>query len=73
LNFLGFQKSFEEKKYSLRSIRYLGEYTNEFITLDNRGLIPSLSKLINFGGKTKKPNLDAKMGSSSTSSTEEPE
>ena len=51
LNFLGFNKAFEEKKFSLRTVRFIGEYTNEFINLDNKGLLPSISRMINFGGK----------------------
>jgi hypothetical protein len=54
LNFLGFQKAFEEKKVSLRTVRFLGEYVNEYVTLDNKGLLPSISRLMNFGGAKKK-------------------
>ena len=69
LNFLGYQKAFEERKYSLRSIRFLGDYTNEFVTLDNRGLLPSISRMLNFGGK-KKVDLNSKMGEASSQSEE---
>ena len=61
LNFIGFMKKFEERKYSLRTVRYMGEYRNEYITLDNRGLLPSISRLLNFG-KEKKPDLNEKIG-----------
>jgi len=54
-------KKFEERKYSLRTVRYMGEYRNEYITLDNRGLLPSISRLLNFG-KEKKPDLNEKIG-----------
>ena len=48
LNFLGYATQFQETKYALRNIRYLGEYQNDFINLDNKGLLPSLSRLINY-------------------------
>jgi sRNA-binding regulator protein Hfq len=50
LNFLGYQREFKENRVSLRTVRYIGEYTNEFVTLDNKGLLPSISRLMNFGG-----------------------
>jgi hypothetical protein len=49
-------KKFEEKRISLRSVKYIGEYRNEFVTLDNRGLLPSISRLMNFGGKASAKN-----------------
>ena len=52
LNFLGYMKHFEEKRISLRTVKFIGEYRNEYVTLDNKGLLPSISRLMNFGGKT---------------------
>ena len=42
----------------------MGEYTNKFVTLDNKGLIPSISRLMNFGKvpAEKKDDLNAKIG-----------
>ncbi len=65
LNFLGYMKHFEEKRISLRTVKYVGEYRNEFVTLDNKGLLPSISRLMNFGGKTsqtKAKDLNEKIG-----------
>ena len=65
LNFLGYQKHFEEKRISLRGVRFLGEYRNEYVTLDNKGLLPSISRLMNFGGKSsqsKSNDLNEKIG-----------
>lgn len=64
LNFLGFETDFKDSKVSLRTVRYMGEYTNEFVTLDNKGLLPSISRLMNKGGsKQPKENIGKKMGS----------
>ena len=49
LNFLGYHTKFEDqKKYILRSVKYIGEYVNEFVTFDNNGLLPSISRMMNF-------------------------
>ncbi len=48
LNFLGYNTKFEEKRYMMGSIKYLGVYTNKFVTMDNKGLLPSISRLMNF-------------------------
>jgi hypothetical protein len=49
LNFLGYHTKFEEhKKYRLRSVKYVGEYVNEYVTIDNKGLLPSISRMMNF-------------------------
>ncbi len=74
LNFLGYMKQFEEKRINLRSIKYIGEYRNEFVTLDNKGLLPSISRLMNFGGKTgpkNKHDLNEKIGNQKERPTEE--
>lgn len=65
LNFLGFQTHFKEDKVSLRTVRYIGEYVNEFVALDNKGLLPSISRLMNKSTGPKKPaeDFDKKMGS----------
>ncbi len=67
-------KQFEEKRINLRSIKYIGEYRNEFVTLDNKGLLPSISRLMNFGGKTgpkNKHDLNEKIGNQKERATEE--
>ncbi len=49
LNFLGYHTKFEEhKKYRLRPVKYVGEYVNEYVTIDNKGLLPSISRMMNF-------------------------
>ena len=43
----------------------MGEYVNKFVTLDNKGLLPSISSLMNFGKApiaTRKDDLNAKIG-----------
>jgi len=50
---------FEERKISLRNVRFMGEYTNKYVTLDNKGLLPSMSRLMNFGRSSgKKDDLN---------------
>jgi len=61
LNFLGYQTEVRPVKTNLRKIKYIGEYTNKFITLDHRGLIPSISRLMNFGGKKQKKGLETQV------------
>lgn len=46
LNFLGYQTKFEERKISLRNVKFLGIYKNNFINLDHKGLLPSISKML---------------------------
>jgi hypothetical protein len=54
---------FEERKISLRNVRFMGEYTNKYVTLDNKGLTPSMSRLMNFGRTSpKKEDLNTKIG-----------
>lgn len=51
------------KQFSLRTVRYVGEYRNDFVTLDNRGLLPSISRLLNKGLETKPDSkLNEKIG-----------
>lgn len=47
LNFLGYFREFSEERKSLRTVRYEGVYKNEYVTLDHKGLLPSLSKILN--------------------------
>lgn len=66
-------KKFEEKRISLRSIKFMGEYRNEFVTLDNKGLLPSISRLMNFGGApgtNKQNDLNEKIGNQKEKSEE---
>lgn len=47
LNFLGYHTRFEDsKKYSLRQVRYIGEYVNEFVTMESKGLLPSIGRFM---------------------------
>jgi hypothetical protein len=62
LNFLGYMTKFEERRISLRDIRFMGEYTNKYVTLDNKGLLPSMSRLMNFGRTKKTTDLNTKIG-----------
>lgn len=50
LNFMGYMTKFKQERINLRDIRYMGVYKNNFITLDHRGLLPSISKLIEYSG-----------------------
>ena len=43
LNFLGYERKPVPVRISLANIRYLGEYENTFITMDNYGLFPSVA------------------------------
>lgn len=49
LNFLGYHVKPKEHRVSLRSVKFLNDYKNPYITLDFKGLIPSFSRLITFG------------------------
>ena len=65
LNFLGYMTKFEERRIPLRNIRFMGEYVNKYVTLDNKGLLPSMSSLMNFGKAptaARKDDLNAKIG-----------
>ena len=49
----------------MRNIRFMGEYVNKYVTLDNKGLLPSMSSLMNFGKAptaARKDDLNAKIG-----------
>jgi hypothetical protein len=74
LNSLGYMKKFEEKKISLRSIKYIGEYRNEYVTLDHKGLLPSISRLMNMSssGSSKMQNdLNSKIGNNNDAKKKE--
>ena len=43
LNFLGYETKPKTRRISLANIRYIGEFENTFITMDNYGLIPSVA------------------------------
>ena len=73
LNFLGYMTKFEERKISLRNIRFMGEYTNKYVTLDNKGLLPSMSRLMNFGRSSEKKNdLNTKIGTQAVNDEAKP-
>ena len=46
LNFLGYEKKLNPKRIDLANIAYMGEYENTSVTLDNFGLLPSVSKYL---------------------------
>jgi len=46
LNFLGYETAPKTERISLRDIKYMGEFENRSITMDNYGLLPSFSKLM---------------------------
>lgn len=68
LNFLGYRTEMTRKRTSLKKFTFMGEYINKYITLDNRGLLPSLSRMMNFGriGGSKKPIKTSGMASNET-------
>jgi hypothetical protein len=48
LNFLGYFREPKRERISLQDIKYIGEYQNKALTLQNYGLLPSLSRLLNW-------------------------
>ena len=53
----------------MSQFKYIGEYTNQYVNLNHMGLLPSLSKFMNFGRSTK----SNKKNQSSTSKEEKKE
>ena len=51
LNFLGYEKKLSPKCIDLANITYIGEYENTSVTLDNFGLLPSVSKYLGREGE----------------------
>ena len=51
LNFLGYETKPKNRRLSLRSIKYLDDYKNPYMTLDYKGLLPSVSRLMAFGSR----------------------
>ncbi len=51
LNFLGYETAPKTERISLRDIKYMGEYENRAITMDNYGLLPSFSKFLKRDGQ----------------------
>lgn len=49
LNFLGYETAPKTERLSLREIKYMGEFENRAITMDNYGVLPSFSKLMKSG------------------------
>lgn len=64
LNFLGYHTKFEEKRYLMSTVKFIGVYTNEYVTLNNKGLLPSISRLMNMqiSPKKKENDLNQKTG-----------
>lgn len=57
LNFLGYQKEvnpFKENVASMRNITFMGAYTNEYINLDSKGILPSINWYLNWKDKREK-------------------
>ena len=46
LNFLGYERKPRPSRISLSNVRYIGDYENTFITMDNYGLLPSIAQLM---------------------------
>ena len=46
LNFLGYEKQLNPKRIDLSKITFIGEYENTSVTLDNFGLLPSVSRYL---------------------------
>lgn len=49
LNFLGYERKPKTSRTSLANIRYVGDYENTFITMDNYGLFPSVAQYLHRG------------------------
>lgn len=47
LNFLGYERKPKPRRISLANIRYIGDYENNYVTMDNFGLLPSIAQYIN--------------------------
>jgi len=50
LNFLGYERKPSPRRISLANIRFIGEYENTFITMDNFGLLPSIAQYMHRSG-----------------------
>ncbi|CDW83117.1 UNKNOWN [Stylonychia lemnae] len=75
LNFLGYHTEMKETRIPLINIRFMGEYTNKYVTLDNRGLLPSFSRIMNYGmplfnKKTSTYDINEKIGQKDIVDTE---
>jgi hypothetical protein len=46
LNFLGYERKPKTRRISLANVRYIGEFENNFITMDNYGLLPSIAQYL---------------------------
>ncbi len=44
LNFLGYETAPSRCRISLRDIKYMGEFENKFVTMNNFGILPSFAK-----------------------------
>jgi len=62
LNFLGYETAPKTERISLRDIKYMGEFENKAITMDNFGLLPSFSKFYK-KDSTEENNSDQSKGS----------
>lgn len=47
LNFMGYETK-QEKDLTIRDIKYMGEYKNNFLSFDYLGLPPSVNKLMTY-------------------------
>ena len=43
LNFLGYERKPKPVRIELKNIRFIGDYENTFVTMDNFGLLPSIA------------------------------
>ena len=44
LNFLGYETAPSRSRISLRDIKYMGDFENKFVTMNNYGILPSFAK-----------------------------
>lgn len=58
LNFLGFKRKESPKRIPLKRMLFLGKYHNKGLSLNNLGLLPSISYFMNYGNQDSFPELD---------------
>lgn len=43
---MGYNTELKMNKIGLKNVKFMGIYKNEFITLDSRGILPSITKMM---------------------------
>eukprot|EP00347_Sterkiella_histriomuscorum_P000391 403376042 len=66
-NFLGYKTEFKANRIDMKRVRYMGEYENKFVTLDSKGILPSLNRLMGYGNiqkteQNKQEDINSKIG-----------